>query len=175
MTTACFPRRVRVRELGPGDAEVVDAVFAGLSDHSRYLRFHSPVPRLTASVRRSLTALDGHRHVALAAFADGHPIGIVRLVALGDGRAELAIEVVDAWQRRGVGTQLLRAARERAARLGHHELVAEVLAENAAARATVRSVFPMARTKRAGAELTITVPVHDDELSLADLIDGLAA
>jgi GNAT superfamily N-acetyltransferase len=166
--------RVRVRELGPGDGDVLDAVFAGLSAQSRYLRFHSPLPRLDGSVRHSLTAIDGRDHIALGAFADGRPIGIVRIVSVGEGRAELAVEVVDAWQRNGVGTRLLRAARERAAQLGHRELVAEVLAENAAMLTVLRRVFRIARTAFAGAELTITMPVAD-EFGLAGPIDDLAA
>ena len=109
---------VRIRELGPGDGDVVDVVFAGLSPRSRYLRFQGPVTELSAATRRSLTALDGRTHVALAAFAQGRPIGIVRIIDLGDGRGELAVEVVDRWQGCGVGTQLLQAARDRAAEHG---------------------------------------------------------
>ena len=164
---------VRLRELGPDDGDVLDAVFAGLSAQSRYLRFHSPVTRLATTARRSLTALDGRHHVAFGAFADGRPIGISRIVALGAGRAELAVEVVDGWHGHGVGTRLVQAARDRAAELGYRELVAEVLAENSAMQAVLRRVFPIARTERAGAELTITVPVTDVDLSA--LIDGLAA
>ena len=62
---------VHVRELGPGDGEVVDVVFAGLSPRSRYLRFQFPIGELSAATRRSLTAVDGHAHVALAAFVSG--------------------------------------------------------------------------------------------------------
>jgi hypothetical protein len=88
---------VRIRELGPGDGDVVDMVFAGLSPRSRCLRFQFPVAELSAATRRSLTALDGRTHVALAAFAQGCPNGIVRIIDLGDGRGELAVEVVDRW------------------------------------------------------------------------------
>jgi hypothetical protein len=104
--------RVRIRELDHADGEVVDVVFAGLSPRSRYLRFHGPVGELSAATRRSLTEVDGRTHVALAAFAQGRPIGIVRIMDLGDGCGELAVEVVDGWQGRGVGTQLLWAARD---------------------------------------------------------------
>ena len=99
---------MHIRELGPGDGDVVDEVFAGLSPRSRYLRFQGPVAELSAATRRSLTALDGRTHVALAAFTQGRPIGIVRIIDLGDGRGELAVEVVDRWQGCGVGTQLCR-------------------------------------------------------------------
>ena len=153
---------VRIRELGPGDGDVVDVVFAGLSPRSRYLRFQCPVAELSAATRRSLTALDGRTHVALAAFAQGRPIGIVRIIDLGDGRGELAVEVVDRWQGCGVGTRLLQAARDRAADLGYRELVGEMLVVNAAAHAALRRVFPVTRVRRHGSELTITMPVDGE-------------
>jgi RimJ/RimL family protein N-acetyltransferase len=149
-----------IRELGPGDGDVVDVVFAGLSPHSRYLRFQSQLAELSAATRRSLTALDGRTHVALAAFTQDRPIGIVRIIDLGDGRGELAVEVVDRWQGCGVGTQLLRAARDRAADMGYRELVGEMLVVNAAAHAALRRVFPATRVRREGSELTITMAVH---------------
>ena len=165
---------VRIRELGPGDGDVVDMVFAELSPRSRYLRFQFPVAELSAATRRSLTALDGRTHVALAAFAQGRPIGIVRIIDLGDGRGELAVEVVDRWQGCGVGTQLLQAARDRAAELGYRELVGEMLVVNAAALAALRRVFPVTRVHRDGSELTITMPV-DGEPAPASPVEGLVA
>ena len=165
---------VRIRELGPGDGDVVDMVFAGLSPRSRYLRFQFPVTELSAATRRSLTALDGRTHVALAAFAQGRPIGIVRIIDLGDGHGELAVEVVDRFQGCGVGTQLLQAARDRAADMGCRELVGEMLVVNAAAHAALRRVFPVTRVHRDGSELTITMPV-DGEPAPASPVKGLVA
>jgi GNAT superfamily N-acetyltransferase len=165
---------VHIRELGPGDDGVLDVVFAGLSPHSRYLRFQYPVAELSAATRRSLTALDGRTHVALAAFTQGRPIGIVRIIDCGDGRGELAVEVVDRWQGCGVGTQLLRAARDHAADLGYHELVGEMLVVNAAAHAALRRVFAVTRVRRDGSELTITMVV-DAEQAPASPVQGLVA
>src|SRR5690349_20263785 len=166
--------RVLVRELGPDDADVVDVVFAGLSPRSRYLRFQFPISELSAATRRSLTAVDGHAHVALAAFASGRPVGIVRIFDLGDRRGELAVEVVDHWQGRGVGTRLLQAARDRAAEMGYRELVGEVLVVNAAVCAALRGVFHDTRVRRDGSELTITMPV-DGEQATANPVGGLVA
>jgi GNAT superfamily N-acetyltransferase len=160
LDSATVRRLVRIRELGPGDGDVVDVVFAGLSARSRYLRFQYPVTELSAATRRSLTAWDGRTHVALAAFAQGRPIGIVRIIDLGDGRAELAVEVVDHWQGCGVGTRLLLAAQDRAAQMGYHELVGEMLVVNAAVHAALRRVFHGTRVRRDGSELTITMPVR---------------
>ena len=165
---------VRIRELGPVDGDVVDVVFAGLSPHSRYLRFQAPVAELSAATRRSLTALDGRTHVALAAFTQDRPIGIVRIIDLGDGRGELAVEVVDRWQGCAVGTQLLQAARDRASDLGYRELVGEMLTMNAAALAALRRVFRGTRVRRHGSELTITMAV-DGEPTPASPVEGLVA
>src|SRR3954465_14513091 len=81
----------------------VDAVFDGLSDHSRYLRFHAPMPRLTKAFRDRLVDIDGIRPAAVVATVVGQPIGLARLVETGQRRAEMAVAVVDRWHRRGVG------------------------------------------------------------------------
>ena len=123
----------RIRELRPGEPSVIDRIFAGLSEHSRYLRFHAPVPRLTGAYRRALAHVDS-THVALVAeLRDDHqpvglPVGIVRLVELRPGHAELSVEVVDAMHRRGVGASLLRAAAQRAAAAGMRTAEGSVLA-----------------------------------------------
>ncbi|WP_433503640.1 GNAT family N-acetyltransferase [Pseudonocardia halophobica] len=165
---------VRIRELGRGDGDVVDVVFAGLSPHSRYLRFQAPIAELSAATRRSLTALDGRTHVALAAFVQDCPIGIVRIMDLEDGRGELAVEVVDRWQGCAVGTRLLQAARNRAAELGYRELVGEMLVVNAAAYAAVRRAFPVTQVRRHGSELTMSMAV-EGEPAAASPTQGLVA
>jgi GNAT superfamily N-acetyltransferase len=174
--TTASDSTISIRELGPGDSDVlvVDEVFAGLSPHSRYLRFQAPLAELSPAARRDLTALDGRTHVALAAFTQGRPIGIVRIIDLGDRRAELAVEVVDHWQGRGIGTQLLQAARDRAADLGHRELVGEMLVVNAAAHAALRRVFAITRVHRHDSDLTITLAV-DGEQAPANPVQGVAA
>jgi GNAT superfamily N-acetyltransferase len=169
-------RLVRIREIGPGDdGGVVDEVFAGLSPHSRYLRFQAPVAELSAATRGSLTAMDGRTHVALAAFSQGRPIGIVRIIDLGDGRGELAVEVIDRCQGRGVGTELLLAARNRAAELGYRELVGEMLVVNAAAHAALRRVFAVMRVHRDGSELTVTMPVNGEPAPVDNRVEGRVA
>ena len=124
--------------------------------------------------RRRLIALDGRSHVALAAFVQGGPIGIVRIIDLGDGRGELAVEVIDRCQGCGVGTELLQAARKRAAELGYRELVGEMLVVNAAVLAALRRVFAVVRVRRDGSELTVTMPV-DGEPAPAIPVERLVA
>ncbi|MFE2751450.1 GNAT family N-acetyltransferase [Actinosynnema sp. NPDC059335] len=140
---------MRVRELHAAEAgRAVDAVFHGLSARSRYLRFHAPVPRLTAEMRRRLTDLDGRRKVAVVAECRRAPIGIARLIATGDDTAEIALAVVDPWQRRGVGTRLITELGRLATDLRYTELHGDVLGENEPMLRLVGRVFPGARLVR---------------------------
>ena len=154
------PAAVTLRELGPDEHDVLDAVFAGLSTTSRHHRFHAPIRRLTGPMRTYLGAVDGHRHIAVAAFATGGvPIGIARLIGFGcgpRGRAELAVEVVDAWQRRGVGSRLVREVLARGWAAGHREVVAEVLAENVGMQMLLFAVLSDLTWVEDGPELTFT-------------------
>ncbi|GAA1863902.1 hypothetical protein GCM10009836_50260 [Pseudonocardia ailaonensis] len=121
---------VRIHDLGPGRADILDTVFGGMSTTSRYRRYHSGIPALTPRTRTVLSAVDGRRHIAVVAYAGADPVGIARLVAIDRRQADLAVEVVDAWQHRGIGTALLRAVFTAGARAGFTEVVADVLAEN---------------------------------------------
>ncbi len=160
--------------------DTVDTVFAGLSPHSRYLRFHSPVPRLPAAVRARLVDVDGRRHAAVVAetTAPGgpRPGGAARGSGDARGTADLAVAVVDAWQRRGVGTRLLTAVAALAEDIGYTELRGTVLPENVAMQRLARSVLPWARTWYDGEAVQIVAPIgpaawtltHED--LLADLV-----
>jgi GNAT superfamily N-acetyltransferase len=128
---------VRVRPLRPADAHLLDEVLDGMSPQSRYTRFHGPKPRLTASDRAYLAGVDGHDHIALVAVDDtGAPLGIARAVRLaGDPAvAEIAAEVVDPWQHRGLGKVLLDRLARRAAAVGIARFHAVVLAETGVRR-----------------------------------------
>jgi GNAT superfamily N-acetyltransferase len=129
---------VRTRALTRSDAAALDEIFSGLSARSRYLRYHSGTPRLTARMRQALLEVDGRRHLArvaeVAVPGGVRAIGIARAVGIGARRAELALEVVDAWHRQGVGSLLLTEVAVEARRVGYAELYAEVLPENRAMR-----------------------------------------
>ncbi|ADP82001.1 GCN5-related N-acetyltransferase [Pseudofrankia inefficax] len=161
----CSRRAIRraapvIRELRPDDGTILDEVFAGLSERSRYLRFHSPLHRLSDRFRATLLDVDGRDRLALVALVctpDGpRPVGIVRLSRTGPGDADIAIAVADAMHRQGVGRQLLTALGDRAAELGLTRLTAEILPENTAAAALFRAVFPHGPTRRGGGILTLT-------------------
>ncbi|HEY7076858.1 MAG TPA: GNAT family N-acetyltransferase [Solirubrobacteraceae bacterium] len=150
----------RVRPLRPGETDLLDEVFAGLSAQSRYQRFHSPKPRLSSAERAYLAGVDDRDHLAVVALAgDGAPLGLARAVRLQDdpAAADIAAEVVDPWQRRGVGTALVRRLARRAAAAGIERLSATVLAETGLHRSLLRRGW---RVRAAdGPALTLDVPV----------------
>ncbi|GGN23342.1 hypothetical protein GCM10011609_76090 [Lentzea pudingi] len=167
---------MRVTELDRDTApEAVDVVFEGLSARSRYLRFHSPTPRLTASARRVLTDVDGQRHGAVCARVGGEPIGIARVIRTGECGAEIAVAVVDLWQRRGVGRLLLEELTAVAARMGVAELHGNVLPDNHAMLALVRKVLPGVRLTREVDTIELSYPLAwvTAEISDADLVRSL--
>ena len=150
---------IELREFNTSDGDVLDEVFAGMSDESRFLRYLTPMPTLRPQARRVLTAVDGCCHIAVVAYADRKPIGLARLVHQGGRRGEFAVEVVDAWQGRGIGTMLGLWIRDRAAELGFTEIVAETSAENRGAQALTRKVFPDHVARREGTVIVFTTPV----------------
>ena len=123
---------VEIRPLGSADRSAFEHFFDGLSTTSRYLRFFSPLPRLTKRTLDSMVEVDGRRHAAVAAWQGEELIGEARYVALDDQSAEVALSVRDDWQGRGVGSGMLLRVIAEAARNGVCRLTAISLAENVA-------------------------------------------
>jgi GNAT superfamily N-acetyltransferase len=121
---------VWLRPLANGETGAVEQVFAGLSDRSRTARFLVPMPRLPASMGRMLADVDGVRHVAWLAATEGAAAGLARYVVVGPSTAEVALEVVDRYQGRGIGSALLDAITTVACVRGIRTLEATVLPTN---------------------------------------------
>lgn len=96
-----------LRPLRAGEVEILNDVFAGMSPGSRQQRYLVAMPRLTSDVQRELTNVDDRDHVAWVALVGGSPAGICRYVRTADDAAELALEVVDDAQGRGIGAALV--------------------------------------------------------------------
>ena len=127
---------VRIRELTPRDAPVLAEAFERLSPQSRDLRFLGAKSRLSTNDLEYLTDIDGHLHEALGAVdaATGKGVGVARFVRLDPQApvAEVAVTVVDGWQRRGLATLLLEKLSERARAEGIERYTALVSGENRA-------------------------------------------
>jgi RimJ/RimL family protein N-acetyltransferase len=131
-----------IRRLAPGERSAVLQVFAGLSERSRRRRFLGPKPVLRDEEVDRLVDVGccGREAVAALDPATGEAVGIARYVR--DERdpttAEIAFEVVDAWQGRGVGRRLALELAAVAAADGIRHLYASVVTDNAAALALMR-------------------------------------
>src|SRR6266508_5064889 len=125
----CF----RLRRLAASDEEAVTDGFSRLSARSRYQRFAAPKPRLTHADLDQLVDVDPPRSDALGAFVCGGDqlIGFANYAGGDQAQGpELAVAVVDGWQRKGVGRELARRIIAQARAAGHARLHAHVLAEN---------------------------------------------
>jgi acetyl coenzyme A synthetase (ADP forming)-like protein len=124
---------VRVRPVRSTDAPEIERLLKGLSDQSRWLRFFSGYPNLGKAVQWA-TEVDYDRRYGLVAVsgADGRVVGHAGFERQPDhpDRAEVAMEIVDAMQGKGLGTILLGQLAEAANQVGVQVLDAEVLPEN---------------------------------------------
>jgi ribosomal protein S18 acetylase RimI-like enzyme len=125
-----FVDGLTIRILRSGDTATVASLFERLGDRSRQRRFCGAKPRLSDAELELLARVDDAHHV-LVGYVDGdpEPAGIARLVR--DGRtAEVAFEVADAHQGRGIGTILTRELASDARAAGIVELHATVCGDN---------------------------------------------
>jgi GNAT superfamily N-acetyltransferase len=108
-------RRVRIRALHSREERPIRVLHARLSPRTRYLRFLSPIPTLPDALVRRLACVDYRRRLAVVAEDEGAGCaGVVALAsfsAVDETTAEVAVVVQDDWQRQGVGTARLHAAR----------------------------------------------------------------
>jgi RimJ/RimL family protein N-acetyltransferase len=135
---------VLIRQVHSADAPLLADGFARPSARSRQLRFLTEKPELSTAELRYLTDIDHHDHEALGALnhADGRGVGIARYVrdAEDPQAAEIAVTIIDDWQRRGLGTELLTQLSDRARSEGIRRFTALVAADNAAMAGLLRNV-----------------------------------
>jgi RimJ/RimL family protein N-acetyltransferase len=155
--------RLRVRPIVPADREPLADAFDRLSDRSRHQRFLAPKRRLSMRELDYLTDIDHITHEALVAIDEttGEIVGIGRY-ATGSGggvAADMALVVVDAWQRRGIGHGLAVRLVERACANGIERLIGTALADNVRVRALLERIgFRVAAVSNGVVEVALDVP-----------------
>jgi len=170
---------IRIRRATSDDGPVLDQVFEGMSPESRHRRYLAPINRLTDAMRRSLLDVEGDRHVLLVAEVGARQraraIGLARYVVDGPGRAEIAYEVVDDWQGRGVGTRLLHSLVATARAQGIERLHGSLLTDNTASLALLRRVLPQVEVRQRPTELEFVAWLTPRPFEVADLLVDLGA
>jgi GNAT superfamily N-acetyltransferase len=133
---------VALRRLGRGERRPVLEVFDGMSERSRLRRFHTPKPRLRDEEIERLVDVGccGREAVAAVEVTTGRAVGIARFVRdeHDPSTAEVAFEVVDDWQGRGIGRRLMRELSALARGQGVVRIRADVAAGNEPAFALLR-------------------------------------
>lgn len=124
--------RILFRPVTPNDRERLRAAFNRLSFESRLSRFFMPIADFSEEMLRYLTEVDQRQHVAWCAIdhalGDQPLVGTVRFVRRRYHLqvAEMSIEVIDAYQHKGIGTALFCLLFNLARWHGIHTLIAEV-------------------------------------------------
>jgi len=143
---------VLIRPVRSTDAPLLADGFARLSATSRWMRFLTPKKELSPAELRYFTDLDHHDHEALGALdhRDGRGVGVARYVRQADDPwgADVAVTIVDEWQGRGLGTELLARLSDRAREENIRRFTALVAAENVAVGGLLRN----ARARLVGRE-----------------------
>jgi acetyltransferase len=131
---------VTIRPIRPEDEPLIVQFHQGLSDRTVSLRYFHAIKLSERTAHERMIRVcfsDYDRDVALVAEGrradSGEPfiLGIGRLGKIAGTRdAEYAIVVSDAWQNRGLGTQLLRLLVQVARHEQIQRLVASILPEN---------------------------------------------
>lgn len=97
----------RLRPIRPSDADAVRRFHAGQSDESIYLRFFAPMRNLSDRDVKRFTELDYHDRMALVATIRDDIIGIGRYDRVSEHSAEVAFNISDHYQGKGIGSVLL--------------------------------------------------------------------
>jgi protein lysine acetyltransferase len=155
-------RIVTVRPLADGDTATVASLFEQLSPGSRERRYHAAKPRLTATELAQLAQVGADSHV-LVAHVDGdpRPAGMARLVRDASDRTagELAFEVADRYQGRGIGKLLVELLMADARAAGIRRVGAWVQTSNRPALGLLGRVLDRTTVRVEGAETLVVATV----------------
>lgn len=159
---------VHLRPIAPDDEPLLHDALAAMSERSVYFRFFSPIKRLSDAMAHRLAVVDYSDRFALVATTD-RPDGKERIAgvarydrAQGTAVAEVAVAVIDEFQRRGLGGILLSELARVARRHGITTFTLIVLPENVQMLGLLRNLGWIHQAKLTGGLYEITFELPGD-------------
>ncbi|MBA3781631.1 MAG: GNAT family N-acetyltransferase, partial [Nocardioides sp.] len=131
-------RVAHIRPIKPDDAELLVEFYSRVSAESKYYRFFSPMPELSAKDIARFTQVDYTDRVAFILTVGGKMIAVGRYDVVEPGQAEVAFLVEDQHQGRGIGQLLLEHLAQAGRERGVERFVADILPDNHAMIRTFR-------------------------------------
>ena len=158
-TVAVDGRPVVVRLLEPAESDLIRTFYHRLSLETVYKRFLSPVVPPADNLMRRLMNIDHCQREALIALDAEGVAGVARFAPF-QGGYEVAVVVADEWQRRGLGTMLMRRLGHIARARGIRSFHATLLAENRGAKRFLQRFSPDATFRFADGMIEAEVPLR---------------
>lgn len=152
--------QIHVRQLTPDDEPLLHDAFSRMSERSVYFRFLSPLKRLPDELAHRLAAVDGEQRLAILGMTGDRIAGVARYDRVpGTAVAEVAVAVVDEFQRRGLGSLLLSLLARIGAEHGIQTFTLIVLPENQSMLGLLRRLKWIHQAKLSGGVYEITFQV----------------
>ena len=148
--------KVLVRPIVPEDEPLLHEAVAAMSERTVYFRFFSPLKRMPDALAHRLAVVDYNDRFALVATTN-KPGGKERIVGVarydrvvGTDVAEVAVAVIDEYQRRGLGSALMTILGKVAGEHGIKTFTLIVLPENQQMLGLLRRMGWIHRAKLSG-------------------------
>ena len=154
--------RIFMRPVRPGDAQQMIDLFYDLSPETIFMRFFSPLKRISRSLLVKLSQIDYDREIALCAFAGKRGIrkliGVARIIFMPDGKTgEFAVVLADEWHGKGIGMALLKQALISAKKYGLSQVTGLVMTTNSPMLAMGQKLGFAVSRDAASAEYRLTI------------------
>jgi ribosomal protein S18 acetylase RimI-like enzyme len=155
---------ITIRAVRPDDAPAVRTFLEGLSEESRRLRYHSPVPVVRWWMVEAVTASDHDQREAILALRDERVVGVAEWGREPEahGRAHVAIAVDEGFRRRGLAQTLTRRLAAIARQHGLEEFVATVMTVNRPVFGLLDRVAPVRSRRFDGDAVEVVIPLRPD-------------
>ena len=159
--------KVHIRPIKPEDEPLLHEAVAAMSERTVYFRFFSPLKRIPDALAHRLAVVDYNDRFALVATThrptgNERILGVARYDRVADADvAEVAVAVVDEFQRRGLGGALLAILARVARQHGIKSFSLIVLPENQQMLGLLRKMGWIHHAKLSGGVYEISFDLPD--------------